>query len=124
MLMRAAVYLRISEDRTGEQLGVTRQRQDCEQLCRSKGWTPVEYVDNDISATSGKPRPSYERMLADIRDSSIGAVVGSCEQSAVCAVAPSDHNRSKTARMQRIRRLSRRMLNAAFAHARSTAAPV
>ena len=73
--MRAAVYLRISEDRTGEQLGVVRQRQDCEELCRSKGWTPVEYVDNDTSATSGKPRPAYEQMLADIRDCSIGAVV-------------------------------------------------
>src|ERR1700758_3909590 len=73
--MRAAVYLRISEDRTGEQLGVVRQRKDCEELCRSKGWTPVEYVDNDISATSGKPRAAYERMLADIRDGAIGAVV-------------------------------------------------
>src|ERR1700756_5198657 len=75
MLMRAAVYLRISEDRTGEQLGVVRQRQDCEELCRSKGWTPVEYVDNDTSATSGKPRKDYERMLTDIRDGTIGAVV-------------------------------------------------
>lgn len=73
--MRAAVYLRISEDRTGDQLGVGRQRQDCEELCRSKGWTPVEYVDNDMSATNGKPRPAYEKMLADIRDGSIGAVV-------------------------------------------------
>lgn len=73
--MRAAVYLRISEDRTGEQLGVVRQRQDCEQLCRSKGWTPVEYVDNDMSATNGKPRPAYEKMLADICDGTIGAVV-------------------------------------------------
>ncbi len=73
--MRAAVYLRISEDRTGDQAGVTRQRQDCEELCRSKGWTPVEYLDNDTSATSGKPRPAYERMLADIRDGTIGAVV-------------------------------------------------
>lgn len=75
MNMRAAVYLRISEDRSGEQLGVTRQRQDCEELCRSKGWTPVEYVDNDMSATSAKPRPRYERMLVDIRDGRIGAVV-------------------------------------------------
>jgi DNA invertase Pin-like site-specific DNA recombinase len=73
--MRAAVYLRISEDRSGEQLGVVRQRQDCEQLCREKGWTAVEYVDNDISATNGKPRPAYEKMLADIRDGAIGAVV-------------------------------------------------
>jgi DNA invertase Pin-like site-specific DNA recombinase len=73
--MRAAVYLRISEDRSGEQLGVTRQRQDCEELCRSKGWIPTEYIDNDMSATNGKPRPAYERMLADIRDGHIGAAV-------------------------------------------------
>lgn len=73
--MKAAIYLRISEDRSGEQLGVTRQRQDCEQLCRDKGWTPVEYLDNDMSATSSKPRPAYQRMLADIRDGCIGAVI-------------------------------------------------
>ena len=73
--MHAAVYLRISEDRTGEQLGVVRQRQDCEELCRSKGSTPVEYVDNDTSASNGKRRKDYERMLADIRGGSIGAVV-------------------------------------------------
>jgi len=71
----AAVYLRISSDPKGEQFGVTRQRQDCEKLCADKGWTPVEYVDNDMSATSGKPRPAYEKMLADIRDGAIGAVV-------------------------------------------------
>jgi DNA invertase Pin-like site-specific DNA recombinase len=73
--MRAAMYLRISEDRTGDQLGVVRQRQDCQELCRSKGWTAVEYVDNDISATSSKPRPAYEQMLTDIRDGHLGAVV-------------------------------------------------
>jgi DNA invertase Pin-like site-specific DNA recombinase len=26
------------------------------------------YIDNDISATSGKRRPEYERMIADIRE--------------------------------------------------------
>jgi DNA invertase Pin-like site-specific DNA recombinase len=54
---------------------VTRQRQDCEELCRSKSWTPVEYLDNDVSATNGNPRPAYERMLVDIREGTIGAVV-------------------------------------------------
>jgi hypothetical protein len=33
---RAAMYLRISSDRTGEQLGVTRQRQDCEPCARRR----------------------------------------------------------------------------------------
>jgi DNA invertase Pin-like site-specific DNA recombinase len=73
--MDAAVYLRISEDRSGEQLGVTRHREDCLALCQSKGWHPVEYLDNDTSATSGKPRPAYEKMLADVREGRLGAVV-------------------------------------------------
>jgi DNA invertase Pin-like site-specific DNA recombinase len=72
---RAAVYLRISSDPTGQQLGVTRQRDDCLKLCADRGWTAVEYVDNDVSASSGKKRPAYERMLGDVRDGRIGAVV-------------------------------------------------
>ena len=35
----------------------------------------MEYVDNDVSASSGKRRPAYQRMLADIREGRIGAVV-------------------------------------------------
>jgi DNA invertase Pin-like site-specific DNA recombinase len=72
---RAAVYLRISSDPTGKQLDVTRQREDCLKLCADRGWTAVEYVDNDVSASSGKKRPAYERMLDDVRDGRIGAVV-------------------------------------------------
>lgn len=73
--IRAAVYLRISSDPTGQQLGVTRQREDCLALCEAKGWTPVEYTDNDTSASTGKRRAAYERMLTDIRDGAIGAVI-------------------------------------------------
>ena len=69
------MYLRISDDRTGEQLGVARQREDCEKLCADKGWTPVEYMDNDVSASTGKRRPEYEHMLDDIRAGRIGGVV-------------------------------------------------
>ncbi|MGV0746394.1 recombinase family protein [Mycolicibacterium sp. XJ870] len=72
--MKAAVYLRQSLDRTGEGLAVARQREDCLKLCDQRGWTPVEYCDNDTSASVGR-RPQYERMLADIRNGSIGAVV-------------------------------------------------
>jgi DNA invertase Pin-like site-specific DNA recombinase len=71
--MKCAVYLRISEDRTGERLAVERQRTDCLKLCEQRRWQPVEYVDNDTSASTGK-RPEYERMLADIRAGSVGAV--------------------------------------------------
>lgn len=53
-----------------------RQLQDCRKLAESLGWTVGdEYVDNDVSAFSGKRRPEYERMLADIRDGLRDAVV-------------------------------------------------
>jgi len=71
----AAIYLRISSDPTGQQLGVARQREDCLALCAQRGWVPLEYLDNDVSASSGKRRPAYERMLTDIREGQIGAVV-------------------------------------------------
>ncbi|MDQ0795610.1 recombinase family protein [Streptomyces sp. B1I3] len=64
---RAVIYVRISQDRTGAHLGVDRQREDCEALAESHGWEVVEvYVDNDLSAYSGKPRKDYRRMLADL----------------------------------------------------------
>jgi DNA invertase Pin-like site-specific DNA recombinase len=44
-------------------------------LCRERGWEPTEYVDNDISAYTGKRRPAYERMLSDIEAGKLDAVV-------------------------------------------------
>ncbi|GAB2604356.1 recombinase family protein [Kocuria himachalensis] len=62
-----AIYARISQDRTGEELGVKRQLQDCRAEAERRGWIVAqEYVDDDISAYSGKKRPEYERMLRDI----------------------------------------------------------
>lgn len=75
MTKKTAVYLRISSDPSGQQLGVQRQREDCLALCESRGWEPLEFMDNDISASSGRRRPAYEAMLTDIRDGRIGAVV-------------------------------------------------
>jgi DNA invertase Pin-like site-specific DNA recombinase len=72
--MKAAVYLRMSIDPTGEGLGVDRQREDLLALCRERHWTPVEYEDNDRSATKGV-RPAYQRMLADIDKGGIKAIV-------------------------------------------------
>lgn len=73
-MIRAALYLRQSLDRTGEAVAVARQREDCTKLCAEKGWYPVEFTDNDTSATSGK-RPAYQRMLAAIEAGEVGAVV-------------------------------------------------
>lgn len=72
----AAIYARISSDVEGSGLGVARQLEDCRKLADSLGW-PVaeEYVDNDLSAYTGKRRPGYERMLADLRDGERDAVI-------------------------------------------------
>lgn len=66
---RTAIYARISSDIEGSGAGVKRQVQDCHELATRLGW-PVagEYIDNDLSAYSGKRRPEYERMLADLAD--------------------------------------------------------
>ena len=72
----AAVYVRISSDAEGTGLGVKRQRADCEALADRLGWTVVEtYEDNDVSASKGKPRPAYERMMGDVAAGRIHAVV-------------------------------------------------
>lgn len=73
---RAAIYARISRDSSGEALGVERQLAACRRLADERGWRVTqEYVDNDISAYSGKRRPEYERMMADIRAGQVDAVL-------------------------------------------------
>jgi DNA invertase Pin-like site-specific DNA recombinase len=72
----AAIYARISSDQDGRGLGVRRQLEDCRKLAADRGWLVAEeYVDNDISAYSGKTRPAYERMLADLADGTRDAVI-------------------------------------------------
>lgn len=75
---RAAIYARISRDADGTSAGVDRQRADCRVLAERLGWVVAqEYVDNDISASqySTKPRPDYQRMLADLEDGNVDGVI-------------------------------------------------
>jgi site-specific DNA recombinase len=73
---RAAVYVRISQDRTGARLGVQRQEQDCRELAaRLSADVTGLYVDNDLSASSGKRRPEYERLLTDMRAGLVDVVL-------------------------------------------------
>lgn len=73
---RAGIYCRISKDRTGLEAGVTRQREDCLDLASTLGWEVVDfYVDNSVDATSGKPRPEYNRMLEDVVEGRIDAII-------------------------------------------------
>lgn len=63
-MTQAFIYLRQSLDKAGSGAAVDRQRQDCLKLCADRGWDVVEeFVDNDTSATSKKPRPAYVRMV-------------------------------------------------------------
>lgn len=74
--VRAGIYARISSDREGDGLGVSRQLEDCERLAELRGWRVAErYVDDDVSAYSGKRRAEYARMLHDLRTGSINAVL-------------------------------------------------
>lgn len=58
------IYARLSQDRSGDELGVERQERDCRELAGRLGLTVEHvYVDNDISATSGVARPEFEAML-------------------------------------------------------------
>jgi DNA invertase Pin-like site-specific DNA recombinase len=76
MVQAAAIYARISSDPEGDQLGVTRQVADCREQAQRRGWHVAEtYIDDDRSAYSGKARPEYRRMLADISAGSVDAVV-------------------------------------------------
>jgi DNA invertase Pin-like site-specific DNA recombinase len=74
--VRAAVYTRQSLDRDGAGAAVTRQLEDCRALAAERGWTIAkEYSDNDTSASNGKVRPGYARMLGDAAQKRFDVVI-------------------------------------------------
>jgi DNA invertase Pin-like site-specific DNA recombinase len=75
--MRAALYARISKDAEATGMGVARQERECRALAERQGWEVVGvYVDNDMSASSLKrPRPEYQRLIADVRAGLVDAVI-------------------------------------------------
>jgi DNA invertase Pin-like site-specific DNA recombinase len=73
--VRAGCYCRISSDPDDKREGTDRQRQDTAVLCEVKGWQVTEvYVDDDRSASNGKKRPEWDRLLADIKAGKIDAI--------------------------------------------------
>ena len=75
-MVRAGIYARISSDREGDGLAIERQLEDCEALAARQGWTVVDqFVDQDFSAYSGKVRPEYRRMLAEVEAGELDEVV-------------------------------------------------
>ncbi|MBF6062986.1 recombinase family protein [Nocardia terpenica] len=74
--LRIAIYCRISSDRTGRGVGVERQLQDNRKEAAALAGVVVGiYIDNDVSAYSGKPRPEYQKLLADIEAGWIDVVI-------------------------------------------------
>ncbi|WP_343955664.1 recombinase family protein, partial [Nonomuraea longicatena] len=76
--LRAGIYARISDDREGRELGVTRQLDDGHALAIRITATVVDtYIDNDISAStrSQKVRPDFQRLIADIESGRINAII-------------------------------------------------
>jgi len=74
----AGIYLRISDDREGRQLGVHRQEEDSRSLAERLGVKVADvYCDDDISASinSSKPRPDYDRLLADARTGRVKVIL-------------------------------------------------
>lgn len=74
---RAAIYLRQSLDRHGDELAVSRQREDCEEICRARGWQVVRvFTDNSLSASKATvQRPAYEELLTAYRNREFDALV-------------------------------------------------
>lgn len=74
---KAAIYLRISQDREMDGLAIDRQREQCEALARYRQWEVVEtYVDQSKSATDRtKSRPDYDRMVADYKAGRFTAII-------------------------------------------------
>src|SRR5919202_223900 len=75
-MVRAGIYARISSDREGDNLAISRQLADCERLAERRGWTVVErYIDSHISAYNGRRRPEYLRLLDDVDAGAVQAVL-------------------------------------------------
>jgi site-specific DNA recombinase len=77
MTTKAALYARLSRDRTGEETATARQLDDCRAFATSRGWEIVgEYTDADVSAYKRNvSRPGYEAMLAELDAGQVDVVV-------------------------------------------------
>lgn len=65
----AVIYVRISQDRFGNEYGIKRQLKECEEKAEAEELIVTEiYSDNNKSATNRrKSRPDFERMLKDLK---------------------------------------------------------
>lgn len=76
-MTRAAVYARISQDRSGEAENVGEQRERCLARCAERGWQVVAiHEDNNRSAwRKGGKRPAFTDLMADVMGGTVDVVV-------------------------------------------------
>lgn len=73
---RVAIYARISQDTSGQAVGVFDQLENARTFASARGYTIVaEHSDNDISAFRGAERPGYQRVLRLAHDHKIDRVI-------------------------------------------------
>jgi site-specific DNA recombinase len=73
---RVALYARISQDTTGQAIGVADQLEHARAFAAARGYLVVaEHADNDISAFRGAARPEYQRVLTLARERRIDRVI-------------------------------------------------
>ena len=73
---RAAIYARVSDDKTGEATSVSQQEEAGRKLIAGRGWELAGvYVDNSITGIGKKHRPERYAMLSAVRRGEIDAIV-------------------------------------------------
>ncbi|PPI00630.1 recombinase family protein [Rathayibacter sp. AY1D1] len=74
--VKAAVYLRISQDANADGLAVDRQRGECLALAEARGWTVTEEFSDTVSASKrAVARPAYDSMFAAFEAGRFDALV-------------------------------------------------
>jgi site-specific DNA recombinase len=74
--LRAAIYARISREDEGNVDNTDIQVDEAQDFIDRNGWKCVGvYVDDNISAYSGRRRKHYERLLADVQGGKIDVIV-------------------------------------------------
>ncbi|MFB7596953.1 recombinase family protein [Streptomyces sp. NPDC056160] len=77
LFQKGATYERISKADAGDEDGVIRQGEDTAELAARRG-IPIEgrrFRDNDKSATHGRHRPDYERLMAAVKRGEVDVII-------------------------------------------------
>lgn len=76
-MTRTVIYARMSQDREGLAAGIDRQVEDCRKFAESKALQIDHdpYIDNDVSATSLKPRPAWTQLIKDVQAGEVSTII-------------------------------------------------